>query len=76
MLFRSAAVLHRVLPGPLDRIVVAPCVVGTRWVSAVAAAVAAVGVPPVVDLAGWLLLAVGIVLAAWRMRSARTRVPS
>jgi len=71
-----ASVLHALLPEPFGRVAMFPCVVGTRWVSAVAAAGSAADLPPWWNAVGWIALAATVLVVARRVRAARTRVPS
>ena len=75
-----SAVLAPTLPPPLSRLVMAPNVLGTRWVATVARVAAAVEPPPIWGAAGWLLLIAGLLVrhlrVVHRSRNAPARVAS
>lgn len=75
-----SAVLAPTLPPPLSRLVMAPNVLGTRWVATVARVAAAVEPPPIWGAAGWLLLIGGLLVrhlrVVHRSRNAPARVAS
>jgi competence protein ComEC len=71
-----AGVVAPSLPGPLGQVVMAPNVIGTRWVATVARVAAAIEPPTGWSLAGWALV-VGGWCTWWRRRGRHSaRVPA
>ena len=66
-----SGVVAPALPGVLRQVVMAPNVVGTRWVATVARVAGTLEPSPVWGLSGWV--AALAAWSAWRWRSARCR---
>jgi competence protein ComEC len=71
-----AALAANIIPSALGRTVMAPCVVGTRWVALVARVAAAIEPNGRVELAVWMAVALVLAIVVLRRsRSGGARVP-